>query len=123
MDDTEMALDVQPRSDESSEFGTRADATSETSQVGATSASSSHEVAFDLPIQTCGHCWMHSQPTSGPATVVAVDPSKRLIAADAPLTNCAFALPSALPVSIKPSEHGPPGNSFPRYVLINVFRI
>jgi len=123
MDDTEMAPNMQAQAEAGSDLEAEAGATGETSQVESTSDSSGNEVAFDLPIETCGHCWMHSQPTSGTAAVVAADPSKRLIEADAPLKNCAFALPAALPVPIKPSEHGPPGASFPRHVLINVFRI
>jgi len=120
MDQSEKALDMQEQSGASSDFEVGADATKATSQPEPTS---SNEVAFDLPVETCGHCWMHSQLTSGTAMVLAVDPSKRIIETDAPLTKCALALPSTLPASIKPSEHGPPGNSFPRHVLINVFRI
>jgi hypothetical protein len=85
--------------------------------------SSSDQVVVDLPIESCAHCWMHSQPTSGTTTVVAIDPSKRLVETNAPPADFAMALPSALVLPITPLEHGPPGNSFPRHVLINVFRI
>ena len=78
--------------------------------------------ALDHPGEACPHCLMHSQPISVTATVVAVDPSKRLVETNAPPADFAMASPSAL-VPITPLEHGPPGNSFPRYVLINVFRI
>jgi hypothetical protein len=80
-------------------------------------------LAVNLPTAPCGHCWMHSQPASGIATVVAVDPSKRLIETNAPPLSVVIALPAALPVSVAQMEHGPPGNVLPRHVLINVFRI
>jgi len=123
MDDTEMALDMEAHSEASSDLAAGVSAAGNDSQLESISDSSSNPVAFDLPDETCGHCWMHSQVPSGSATVVSVDPSKRITETDAPLTKCAVALPSALPVPIKPSAHGPPGNSFPRHILINVFRI
>lgn len=123
MDDTQMGMDMQTKAEAVSDLKTNPDSTGETSQMETTFALLSNEVAFDLPVETCGHCWMHSQQTTGTAMVVAVDPSKRIIKTDAPLTICALALPSALPIRIKPSEHGPPGNSFPRHVLISIFRI
>jgi hypothetical protein len=85
--------------------------------------SASEQLAIDFPTEPCGHCWMHSQPTSGTATIVAVDPSRRLVETNAPPVNLVVALPSAFAVPIVPLEHGPPGNSLPRHVLISVFRI
>jgi hypothetical protein len=123
MDDAEMSPDMQAQSGESPDVEGDPDQTSQTSQVESNSYSSGNPVAFDLPVETCGHCWLHSQPVSGSAAVVAVDPSKRMIDTDASLTNCALVLRCALPVRVGPSEHGPPGNSIPRHVLINVFRI
>jgi len=90
-------------------------------QIG--TEASSEQVAFDFPTKPCGHCWTHSQPSSGTAAIVAVDPSRRSVAANAPPASFVVALPSAFAVPIVPLEHGPPGNSFPRHVLINVFRI
>jgi len=87
------------------------------------SESLSNEVAFDLPIEACAHCLSHSQPASGAVASVAVDPSKRLVETNALPANLTVALPSDFSVPIAPSEHGPPGNSFPRYILINTFRI
>ena len=91
-------------------------------QTDAANDSNTDADALDHPGEPCPHCLMHSQPTSVTATVVAVDPSKRLVETNAPPADFAMASPSAL-VPITPLEHGPPGNSFPRYVLINVFRI
>ena len=80
-------------------------------------------IVIDLPAETCGHCWTHSQPASGATTLVAVDPATRLIDTNAPPAECAVALAHDFTVSIAPQEHGPPGNFLPRHVLINVFRI
>ena len=88
-----------------------------------TPESSSEQGALDLPVEACTHCLTHSQPASGPATVIAVDPSKQLIETKAPPAGFEVALSSAFSISITPLEHGPPGESLPRHVLINVFRI
>jgi hypothetical protein len=88
-----------------------------------TPESSSEQGAFDLPVEACTHCLTHSQPASGTATVVAVDPSKRLIETKPPPACFEAALSSAFSISITPLEHGPPGESLPRHVLINVFQI
>jgi hypothetical protein len=83
----------------------------------------SAQVSIELPAEPCGHCWMHSQPASGTATLVAVNPSKQLSDTIAPPEKVAVDVPSAITASIAPLEHGPPGNVLPRHVLINVFRI
>jgi len=85
--------------------------------------SSAERVAVDLPSEPCGHCWMHSQPASGIATLVVADPLKRSVETSAPPADFALVLPSAFTIPITPLEHGPPGNALPRHVLINVFRI
>lgn len=85
--------------------------------------SSSKESAFDLPVEACVHCLIHSQTASGTATIIAVDPSKRLIESNAVSASFEVALPSAFSISITPFEHGPPGAPVPRHVLINVFQI
>jgi hypothetical protein len=86
-------------------------------------ASSIEQVAFDLPSQTCGYCWMHSQPSSATATLTVVDPSKRSVETDAPSAGFLAALPSEFVVAVAPVEHGPPVSSSRRHVIINVFRI
>jgi hypothetical protein len=85
--------------------------------------SSFAEAALEFPGEPCGHCWMHSQPTSGTGTMAIISLSSRLIEGDAPFADSVIELPSAFSVPITPVEHGPPGNSLPRHVLINVFRI
>jgi hypothetical protein len=87
------------------------------------SESSSDEVVLDLPIEQCACCLSHSQTTSGTVSVVAIDPSKRVMEANSPPANFAIGLTSAFAGLIVRSEHSPPGPSTPRHVIINVFRI
>jgi hypothetical protein len=113
MDDMQMEIEVDsPR-----------DASAKNSQVELTSESSNAEAALDLQIEPCAHCFSHSQPTSGTVSVVAIDPSKRLVETNSLPANFAIGLTAAFADSIVPSEHGPPGSSSPRHVIINVFRI
>ena len=83
----------------------------------------SDKLAFDLPLEPCSHCLSHSLPASGAASsTVAVDPSKRLVETNSPLADFA-AVPLLAFQTIVPMEHGPPGQSSPRHILISVFRI
>ena len=88
-----------------------------------TPETSSKESAFDLPVAGCVHCLSHSQTASGTANVIAVDPSKRLIETNAVAAFFEVVPSSVFSISITPFEHGPPGASVPRHVLINVFQI
>lgn len=85
--------------------------------------SSAEQTALDLPNDPCGHCWMHSQPSSGTATFAAVDPSPRSVEALAPPAETIIDLGFPNPTAVEPLEHSPPGNTSPRHLLINVFRI
>jgi hypothetical protein len=87
------------------------------------SESSTDQVAFALPIEECPHCWSHSQPTSGAASVVTVEASKRLVETSLPTADFAVGSPPAFYGLVSLSRPGPPGSSLPRHVLINVFRI
>ena len=78
---------------------------------------------LELPNQPCGHCWMHSQPSSGAATIVALRSSPQSVEASAPPADFAVAKPFTFTISITPFEHGPPGTQAARHLLINVFRI
>ena len=111
MDETEM----QGADDENS--------IAHTPTIGGETETSTQQIVIDRPAESCGHCWMHSQPASGAATLVAVDPATRLIDTNAPPAECVAAIAHNFTVSIIPQEHGPPGNLLPRHVLINVFRI
>jgi hypothetical protein len=99
------------------------DSNAQSSKAEEALESSNDQVAFDLPIEQCAHCWSHSQPTLGTVSVVAADPSKQLVETSSPRADSQFGLPSVSPVSISPTEHSPPGFTLPRHVLINVFRI
>jgi hypothetical protein len=111
----DMQMDAAPDSE--------SDANTEDSQIEVTSESSSDEVALDLPIEPCPHCLSHSQSTSGTVSVVAVDPSKRLVETNSPPADSDVVLTYAFFSRIECREHGPPGESPPRHILINVFRI
>ena len=73
--------------------------------------------------EQCRHCLMFSRSTSAAATLAAVNPASRLLEGNVPLVKRDVAPPSAFSVSIIPTEHGPPGNLFPRHILISIFRI
>ena len=98
-------------------------ATSDNLPITASTESVDEQIALNVPAEPCGHCWMHSQPPTGSGTLAAVNPSPQSVGTDAPPADFAIALSSAYVVPITPSEHGPPGNSFPRHILINIFRI
>jgi len=113
MDDMQMETETDSAPDTSAQH----------SQVELPSEASSDEVALDLPIEQCACCLSHSQTISGTVSVVAIDPSKRLVEANFPPAIVAIGSTSALAGLIVRSEHGPPGPSTPRHVIINVFRI
>lgn len=83
----------------------------------------SDQVVLNLPNEPCGHCWMHSQPSSGTGTLGAVEPSPRSVEAIAPATGTTITLPVPDPITVERLEHSPPGTASPRHVLISVFRI
>ena len=115
MDDMQMNTDAAPDS--------AVDFVPDDQPMLGTTKSSVEQVAIDLPIEPCGHCWMHSQPSSGTSTVVATYPSPGSVEANPAPAEFQIVSPSAYPISALRLGHGPPGNSFPRHVLNNVFRI
>jgi uncharacterized protein involved in copper resistance len=98
------------------------DTSAQNSPVELTS-DSSQETALNLPTEPCAHCFSHSQTTSGTVSVVALDPSKRLVGTNSPPASFAIGLTPAFAGLIVRSDHSPPGPSTPRHVIINVFRI
>ena len=112
---------LEKETETSSDF--KADNSAQSSETKLKFESSSEQVALDLPIEQCAHCWSHSQPTSGTSFIAAVDPSRRLVETNSSPAELAVVSHSVSPISITPTEHGPPGVSLPRQVLINVFRI
>ena len=81
-------------------------------------------VAVGEPIGLCSHCALHSRTAPPAASLREIEASKR---------SGTFAIPDAVPqvVSVETPypailtsrAHGPPGETIPRYVLINIFRI
>jgi len=88
-----------------------------------TTESSSDQVLLDLPFGQCAHCQIHSQTTSETVSVVTIDPSKRVVETTSLPADFAIGLTGAFTDLPAPWDHGPPGASLPRHVLINVFRI
>ena len=81
-------------------------------------------VALGEPIGLCSHCAMHSSTAPPAVSLREIEVSKR---------SGTFAIPDAAPgvVSVEmpylailiSRAHGPPGETIPRHVLINIFRI
>jgi len=81
-------------------------------------------VALSEPIGLCSHCAMHSSTAPPAISLREIEASKR---------SGTFAIPDAVPqvVSVEMPglailtlrAHGPPGETTPRQVLINIFRI
>jgi uncharacterized protein involved in copper resistance len=92
-------------------------------QVQFSSEPSSDMAGLDLPSEQCTHCLSHSQTTSGTVSVVAIDPSKRLVQTNSLPASFSIDLTHAFADLIVPPEHGPPSPSSPRHVIINIFRI
>jgi hypothetical protein len=115
MDDMEMEPETSPDSN--------SDASTQTSQHDVSFESATAQVALDLPIEQCPHCWSHSQPTSGSSTISAIEPAKRLVETNTPPPNFEFIPSAVFLIALRLSRHGPPGITLPRHVLINVFRI
>ena len=81
-------------------------------------------VALGEPIGLCSHCAMHSRTVPPAVSLREIEASKR---------SGTFVIPDALPqvVSVEmrylaiftSRAHGPPGETTPRHILINIFRI
>jgi len=115
MDDMQMNADAAPVSE--------VDSIPDNPPTQVATESSVEQVAIDLPFEPCGHCWMHSQPSSGTSTVTAINRSPRSVEANAAPTEFQIVSPSGCPILALRLEHGPPGGALPRHVLINVFKI
>lgn len=92
-------------------------------QTVAASESSEDQSVLHAPIEPCPHCLGHSQQAPVTASIGTIDSSKRTAESTATIANSSVALSSTSEARLIPSDHGPPGNGFPRYVLINIFRI
>ena len=81
-------------------------------------------VALGQPIGLCSHCAMHSRTAPPAVSLREIEASRR---------SGTFAIPDAVPRIVSAEmpylaiftsrAHGPPGQTLPLHVLINIFRI
>ena len=82
------------------------------------------DTAFEQPIDLCPHCAIHSGAAPNIASLREKEVAKRSFNLSTPLHAPKVVPVSASAVSVPNSRaHGPPGNSMPRHILINSFRI
>ena len=80
--------------------------------------------AFGQPIGPCSHCAVHSRTNPNTASLRATEAARRSVDLNIPLHFSRVAPVTVAPVAVLPSRaHGPPGESTPRHILINIFRI
>lgn len=81
------------------------------------------ETALELPADTCAHCISHSQLTSTSFVVSGAESTKShgLTAPQTPAQDSA--VPNLRYLLLERRGHAPPGETFPRYLFINIFRI
>ena len=73
------------------------------------------------PIESCSHCMMHSQSqANSPLRTVAISTSPSDVTGSAVTVVNALAAISSF---VEVHDHGPPGSSIARYVLVGAFRI
>ena len=92
-------------------------------EIQKSSADNGLAALLQIPNEPCGHCWTHSQPSSGASTVATLSSSLRSAEANAPPSLFSIERPFSFVIPITPFDHGPPGNPGARYLLNNVFRI
>ncbi len=80
--------------------------------------------ALGQPIGACSHCAVHSRTNSNTASLTKAEAARRSVDTNIPLQVSRVAPVAASPVPFLTSRaHGPPGDSTPRHILINIFRI
>jgi hypothetical protein len=80
--------------------------------------------ALGRPIDPCSHCAVHSRTNSNTASLTKAEAARRSVDLNIPLQVSRVAPVAASPVSVLTSRaHGPPGETTPRHILINIFRI
>ena len=81
-------------------------------------------LTVDEPVGPCSHCAVHSRTIPNTASLLEPETSKRSLE-----VNIALRFSKVPPLKISPAEvlaaraHGPPGETTPRHILINIFRI
>jgi hypothetical protein len=87
-------------------------------------ATGSQARVADQPMDDCAHCVSHSRFPTVPSVTGVVDQSKRgedMAAPPAPSITIPLAAAHTTPIYSR--QHGPPGATISRQVLINIFRI
>jgi hypothetical protein len=79
----------------------------------------------EQPVETCGHCLSHSGILNAPLSSVSVPDQSNRDLGSVLLPVSRFVVRSAMTVAPSglPGEHGPPGSSAARHILISVFLI
>ena len=91
---------------------------------GLASQSSPNAFALGQPNDQCSHCAVHSRTTPNTASLRQAEAAKRSVDLNIPHPVSRVAAVAASPVAILTSRaHGPPGETTPRHILINIFRI
>jgi len=80
---------------------------------------------FDQPVELCAHCLGHSGIVNAPISSMSVPDQSNKDLGSVPLPVARFLTRPAMTFAQigLPGEHGPPGSTAPRYILINVFQI
>ena len=74
--------------------------------------------------ETCSHCAMHSRTSPNAFSLITTEAVKRSTELDVPFVVTENTKLNVFPVATLLSRaHSPPGESTPRHVLINIFRI
>lgn len=83
-----------------------------------------YAVALGQPTGPCSHCAVHSRKNPNTASFRETEAAKHSVDPNIPLHFSRVAPVTVTPVAVLTSRaHGPPGESTPRHILINIFRI
>ena len=81
-------------------------------------------IALGQPKGLCSHCAVHSRTNPNTASLRETEAAKRSVDLNITLHFSRVAPVTVSPVAVLTSRaHGPPGESIPRHILINIFRI
>ncbi len=81
-------------------------------------------VVLGQPIGPCSHCAVHSRTNPITASLRQAEAARRSVDLNIPHPVSRVAPVAASPVAVLTSRaHGPPGETTPRHILINIFRI
>ena len=115
MGDMPMEMSAEPNGEASPEQSTAVSAASVEQNTEAN--------VVDQPVEACLHCMSHSQLSQASFVLRETEPSKRSVDTPAPQTAKIVSMFASASPIVTPREHAPPGESSPRYMFINIFRI